>query len=389
MSHFERHENIIRRPTWAEIDLDNLAANFNKVRNRVNPAARVMAVVKANAYGHGAVACARRLSTEGAEWFGVALPEEGIELRDAGITQPILCLAGYWPGQAALCVQHRLTPVVYRVDMIESLNKAAANAGVTFDVHLKVDTGMGRLGVRYDQLGEFVTAIEPFRNVRIDGLMSHLAAADDASCKPLTRDQIDRFDEAASVFRQAGYHPTYLHLSNSAGIYGHREAWGNIVRPGGVLYGLWRDVLPATVSDPQLAPVMSLHTRISMLKRVPAGETIGYGCTFEASRNSLIATLPIGYHDGYMRALSNRANVIVRGMYGPVVGRVSMDLTLIDVTNINDVQVGDKVTLLGWDRDNVGPNIAAEDLARTSGTLSYEVTCGIGERVPRLYLPHH
>src|SRR6185503_13951586 len=134
MSHFERHENIIRRPTWAEIDLDNLAANFNKIKMRVSPAARVMAVVKANAYGHGAVACARRLVTEGAEWFGVALPEEGIELRTSGITQPILCLGGYWPGQTALCIQHRLTPVVYRLEMIESLNKAASNAGVTVDV---------------------------------------------------------------------------------------------------------------------------------------------------------------------------------------------------------------------------------------------------------------
>src|SRR6185503_6536202 len=196
MSHFERHENIIRRPTWAEIDLDNLAANFNKVRNRVSPAARVMAVVKANAYGHGAVACARRLSTEGAEWFGVALPEEGIELRDAGITQPILCLAGYWPGQAALCVQHRLTPVVYRIDMIETLNRAATNAGVVVDVHVKVDTGMGRLGVRFDELNEFVPALQQFHNVRIDGLMSHLAAADDTACEPLTRDQIQRFEDA-------------------------------------------------------------------------------------------------------------------------------------------------------------------------------------------------
>jgi alanine racemase len=216
--------------------------------------------------------------------------------------------------------------------------------------------------------------------------MSHLAAAEDTACKPLTHDQIHRFEEAAGVFRQAGYHPTYLHLSNSAGIYGHRDAWGNIVRPGGVLYGLWRDVLPLSVADPQLAPVMSLHSRISMLKWVKPGETIGYGCTFEASRKSLIATLPIGYHDGYMRALSNRANVIVRGTYAAVVGRVSMDLTLVDVTNVAGVEVGDKVTLLGWDRQHVGPNVSAEDLARISGTLSYEVTCGIGERVPRLYV---
>ena len=375
-----------RRPTWVEIDLNSLAANFNKIRTRVSPAARVMAIVKANAYGHGAVACARRLVSEGAEWFGVALPEEGIELRTSGITQPILCLGGYWPGQAALCIQHRLTPVVYRLDMIESLHKAASNAGVVVDVHLKVDTGMGRLGIRHDQLGEFVGALEPFRNVRIDGLMSHLAAADDSSCQPLTRDQISRFEEAVVLCRDHGYRPTHLHLANSAGIFGHREAWGNMVRPGGVLYGLWRDVLPLSTSDAELLAVMSLHSRISLLKWVPPGETIGYGCTFEASRRSLIATLPIGYHDGYMRGLSNRAHVIVRGVYAPVVGRVSMDLTLIDVTNVPDVQIDDQVTLLGWNRQNTGMKIPAEELARISGTLSYEVTCGVSERVPRVYV---
>jgi alanine racemase len=345
-----------------------------------------MAIVKANAYGHGAVACARRLASERAEWFGVALPEEGMELRASGITQPILCLAGYWPGQAALCIQHRLTPVVYRVDMIESLQKAASDAGVVVDVHLKVDTGMGRLGVRHDQLSEFVNTLGSFRSVRIDGLMSHLAAADDSACEPLTRDQINRFEEAVELFRDRGYRPTHLHLANSAGIFGHREAWGNMVRPGGVLYGLWRDVLSLSTNDAALHQVMSLHSRISLLKWVPAGETIGYGCTFEASRRSLIATVPIGYHDGYMRGLSNRAHVIVRGAYAPVVGRVSMDLTLIDVTNVPDVQVDDQVTLLGWNKQHTGLKITAEDLARISGTLSYEVTCGISERVPRVYV---
>ncbi|HXC72017.1 MAG TPA: alanine racemase [Pyrinomonadaceae bacterium] len=382
MSHSDK--NKPGRPTWAEIDLNNLAANFKKVRQRVSPAARVMAIIKANAYGHGAVECARRLASEGADWFGVALPEEGIELRESGISQPVLCLGGYWPGQAALCVQHRLTPVVYRVDMIEALNRAAANAGVVVDVHVKVDTGMGRLGVRFDQLSEFVAALEPFRNVRIDGLMSHLAAADDAACQPLTRDQIQRFDDAVGLFRDHGYRPTHLHLANSAGIFGHRESWGNMVRPGGVLYGLWRDVLPPSTSDAELMPVMSLYSRISLLKWVPPGETIGYGCTFEASRKSLIATLPIGYHDGYMRGLSNRADVIVRGTYAPVVGRVSMDLTLIDVTNVPGVEIDDQVMLLG--SQNPELKVTAEDLARISGTLSYEVTCGVSERVPRVYI---
>ena len=379
-------KNLAGRPTWAEIDLNNLVANFNRVRRLVTPAARVMAVLKANAYGHGAVECAQRLAREGADWFGVALPEEGIQLRAAGIKEPILLLAGYWPGQAAVCIQHQLTSVVYRLEMIEALNQAAANAGVVIDVHVKVDTGMGRLGVRFDQLNEFIPALAQFRNVRIDGIMTHLAAADDVACQPLTHDQIQRFDDAVTVFRDHGYRPTHLHLANSAGVFGHRESWGNLVRPGGVLYGLWRDVLPPSTSDPELLPVMSLHSRISLLKWVPSGETIGYGCTFEASRRSLIATLPIGYHDGYLRGLSNRAHVIVRGRYAPVVGRVSMDLTLIDVTDVPGVEIDDQVTLLGSNRDRPDLKITAEDLARIVGTLSYEVTCGIGDRVPRFYL---
>ena len=377
---------VARRPTWAEIDLNNLAANFNQVKQRVSQTARVMAVVKADAYGHGAVQCAQRLAREGADWFGVALPEEGIELRESGITQPILCLAGYWPGQAAACIRHGLTSVVYRLEMIEALNQAAANAGVVADVHVKIDTGMGRLGVRFDQLSEFVAALSQFRNVRIDGVMTHLAAADDASCQPLTRDQIERFDNAVLVFREHGYRPTHLHLANSAGVYGYRESWGNLVRPGGVLYGLWRDVLGLATPSPGLLPVMSLHSRICLLKWVPPGETIGYGCTFEASRRSLIATVPVGYYDGYMRGLSNRAHVIVRGMFVPVVGRVSMDLTLIDVTDVAGVEVDDQVTLLGLNRENAELKITAEDLARIVGTLSYEVTCGVSERVPRVYL---
>jgi alanine racemase len=203
MPAFEDQENISRRPTWAEIDLNQLAANFNQIKKRVSSTAHVMAVVKANAYGHGAIECARRLAGEGADWFGVALPEEAIQLRNAGIAQPILCLAGFWLGQAPACIQHKLTSVVYRLDMIEALDHAARDAGVIADVHVKVDTGMGRLGVRFDQLAEFVAALDKFRNVRIDGLMTHLAAADDAACRPLTLDQIRRFDDALALFRRS------------------------------------------------------------------------------------------------------------------------------------------------------------------------------------------
>lgn len=372
-----------QRPTWAEIDLHALAANFHLIRQKVGQGVGVMAVVKADAYGHGAVLCAQRLASEGAEWFGVALPEEGIELRNAGIEQAILCLGGFWEGQAAACIRYQLTPVVYRVDMLEALDRAAHDARIVAEVHLKIDTGMGRLGFRFDDLSEILSAPKRFSNLRVDGLMTHFAAADDPNCESLTEKQIARFGAAVAAFREAGYQPRYVHSTNSAGIYSHSDAWGNLVRPGGVLYGLWRDVLPLTDAPPQLLPVMSLRSQVILLKWVPVGETIGYGCTFEASRKTLVATIPLGYDDGYPRALSNRGHVIVGGVYASVIGRISMDLTLVDVTGIPDVALGDEVLLMGTDEPS-GLSVTAEELAKISGTLSYEITCGIGKRVPRI-----
>jgi len=374
------------RPTWAEIDLDALAHNFLEVRKRVGRDIAVMAVVKANAYGHGSAVCGRRLAREGADWFGVAMPEEGFALRELGITQPILCLAGFWPGQAGICIKHKLTPVVYRIDLIESLDRAASDAGLKVDVHVKIDTGMGRLGVRFDHVSEFLETLARFNNIRVDGLMTHFAAADEPSCLPLTEDQVKRFETALASFRARGHNPTFQHLANSAAIYGHPEAWGNMVRPGGVLYGLWRDVLSPTTEEVPLQPVMSVHSRISLIKWVPQGETLGYGCTFEASRQTLVATLPLGYHDGYVRGLSNRGHVIVRGVLAPVVGRISMDLTLIDVTNVEGVAIDDEVVVLGRDRSGRAASVTAEDLAKIAGTISYEITCGVNPRVPRQYL---
>ena len=375
--------NLIgQRPTWAEIDLNALAQNLRVVRERIGPTVKIMAIVKANAYGHGAVECAQRLEAEGADWFGAATPEEGIELRLAGIIQPILCLGGFWENQERDCIEHRLVPVVYRLDMMASLDKAAAALGAVADVHVKIDTGMGRLGIRYDQVREFAERMKDFKNIRVDGLMTHLAAAEDRSCEPLTNNQVARFESAVALFRELGIEPEHKHLANSAGIFDQTSAYGTMVRPGGVLYGLWRDVLdPAREHNAKFQPVMSVKSHISLLKRVPAGETIGYGCTFEASRPTLVATLPIGYHDGYMRGLSNRGRVLVRGTYGSVIGRVSMDMTLIDVTNVPDVAVGDVVTLIGTDGAH---SVTAEDLAKIAGTISYEVTCGISNRVPRL-----
>jgi alanine racemase len=370
-----------QRPTWAEIDLDALASNFHWVRERVGAGVKVMAVIKANAYGHGAVECARRLSSERAEWFAVATPEEAIELRGTGLKQPILSLGGFWGGQERLCINESLVPVVYRLDMIESLNRAAREAKTVADVHLKIDTGMGRLGVRYDEVREFADAIKSFENIRVDGVMTHFAAADNPDLDCFTDEQITRFRRAVEILRERGHKPTFEDMANSAGTFAHPSSWGNMVRPGGVLYGLWRDILPPADTPPPLRPVMSLHSRITLLKRVHRGETLGYGCTFEASREMIVATLPLGYNDGYVRAMSNRGRVIVRGCLASVVGRISMDLTLVDVTDVPGVSLHDRVTLIGEEGEVA---VTAEEIAKTAGTLSYEITCGISARVPRI-----
>lgn len=374
-------QSICGRPTWAEIDLDALAHNYRVIRNHVGDEVKVLAAVKANAYGHGAVECARRLESEGVDWFGVALPEEGIELREAGITKPILCLGGFWPGQESLCLEQHLTPVLYRPDMLESLDRAAGDANVTATVHVKIDTGMGRLGIRADRVSEFCATLGRFGNIHLDGLMTHLAVADDETKQSFTDDQLRGFDEAVRAFRERGFSPNLIHAANSAATFARPRNGKNLVRPGGALYGFVRDVLPANIETPPLRPVMSLFTRIMLLKKVPPGEKLGYGTTFETDRDSLIATLPIGYDDGYSRALSNRGRVIVRGQFAPVVGRVSMDLTLIDVTDVAGVQLDDRVILLGEDGAN---RITAEEIGATAGTISYEITCGISNRVPRI-----
>jgi len=377
-----KDNNVARRPTWAEIDLNALAANFRVIRDHVGRDVQVMAAVKADAYGHGAVQCAQRLEAEGIAWFGVALPEEGIELRAAGITKPILCLGGFWKGQERACLQQKLTPVVYRLGMIESLDRAARDAGSVADVHVKIDTGMGRLGVRFDSVSEFCDTLGQFKNVRIDGLMTHLAAADDLA-HDVTNHQLARFHDAVKVFRSRGFAPSFIHAANSAATFAYPQSWGNLVRPGGTLYGLSDDVLPPDIPAPPLCHVMSLRSRIMLLKQVGKAEKLGYGGTFEAQRGSLIGTVPIGYNDGYPRALSNLGRVIVRGKFAPVVGRVSMDMTLIDITEVPDVSLEDEVTLMGRDGESA---ITAEEIARLVGTISYEITCGIGKRVPRVHV---
>jgi alanine racemase len=370
------------RPTRAEIDLDALASNFREVRRVAGEGVGVMCVVKADAYGHGARECALRLEREGADWFAVALPEEGVALRDAGVTKPILCLEGFWEGQAALCVRERLTPIVFRLDTIEQFDRAARDANLIADVHVKIDTGMNRLGVRAENAAEFAARLRDFKNVRVGGLLTHFASADELEAEGFTRQQATRFASAVETFRAAGHEPSVEHLSNSAATFARVAAGASMVRPGGALYGLWRDVLRPQSPPPDLRPVMSWRTRITLLKRVPAGETLGYGRTHTLTRESLIATLPVGYADGFRRALSNRGRVLVRSHFAPVVGRVSMDLTIIDVTDVPGVAADDPVTLIGADGEQ---HLTAEEFARAAGTISYEITCGVGARVPRSF----
>ncbi len=373
----------LHRPTWAEINLGNLSFNLKSVRKFIGQDIACMAVVKADAYGHGAIECAKRLEADGVDWFGVALPEEGVELRTAGIKRPILCLGGFWHGQENLLLEHDLTPIIYRLESAKWLNEAAEQKGQKANIHVKVDTGMGRMGVRFDEIGEFVEELKTLSNLHVEGVMTHFAAADNPTENDFTAEQIHKLNETVTVFRNNGFTPRYVDMANSPGAIAHPDSRGNMVRLGGVLYGLGGDVLPKDIEKPELKPVLSLFTQIAHIKKVPAGNSLGYGRTFTTKRDSLIATIPIGYHDGYPRALSNRGRVLINGIFAPVVGRVSMDCTIVDVTDVLNAKVDDRVVLIG---EQNGLSIKAEDLAGETGTISYEITCGIHLRVPKIFV---
>lgn len=375
-------EPSAHRPTVAEIDLDSLEFNFRSVKNFVGEEIEYMSVVKADAYGHGSVECARRLAAAGTDWFGVAIAEEGIELRSSGITQPILCLDGFWSGQESDLIEHSLTPVVFRPDQIRDLNDAASKRGVDVNVHVKIDTGMGRVGVRPKDVAEFASLLATLPNVNLEGLMTHFAVADDLSQNDFTNAQIKKFGDAVETFHAHGFRPKYLDMANSPGAVAHPLSRAKMVRLGGVLYGLGGDVLPAGIEKPALRPVMAVRSAIALIKTIQPGETLGYGRTYIADSERTIATVPIGYHDGVCRSLSNRGKVIIKGVVAPMIGRVSMDWIIVDVTDVDDAKLGDAVTFIGSDGER---SILAEDIARETGTISYEITCGINKRVPRKY----
>lgn len=374
---------IANRPTWAEINLENLAYNLQSVKKFISEPIKFMAVVKADAYGHGAVCCAKKLEAAGIDWLGVALPEEGFELRENGVQTPILCLGSFWSGQENDVIENNLTPVVFNLERAQKLHDAARKKNVLVDVHVKIDTGMGRIGIRLEEANDFAEKLKTLTNLRVDGIMTHLAAADKLSENDFTNSQIKRFDEAVKIFEAKGFRPIYKDLANSPGAVAHRNSYGNMVRLGGILYGLGGDVLPTEIVKPKLKPVLSLHTRVAHLKRVPRGETLGYSRTFTAARDSIIATVPIGYQDGYSRSLSNNGRAIINEKYVPVVGRISMDWTILDVTDVPKAKVDDEVILIG---EMGSLQVTSEELAQKTNTISYEITCGINRRVTKIYV---
>ncbi|MEK7229602.1 MAG: alanine racemase [Candidatus Binatota bacterium] len=367
------------RPTFCSVDLAALRWNFRQVRKKVGRKVQVLSVVKANGYGHGAREVAKALEHEGSDAFGVATLEEGVELREAGIRSPIVILAGFYPAQLDQLLRHRLIPVAIEPDGLRRLETLARKRGVSLGFHLKVDTGMGRIGFLASEIDSWLPELSRLRSLRLGGLFSHFSHAENVG-GIYTQNQLKLFHGLVARLRSAGYDPPLVHLANSAAVIALPSAHFSMVRPGLMLYGIYPS--PGMASQVALKPVLSWKTRILQLKKIPKGSSISYGQTFVTRRESLIATLPVGYADGYPRLLSNRGVVLVRGKRAPIVGRVCMDLTMVDVTDIRGVQQGDEVILLGKQgRDT----ISADEMALWAETISYEILTSISARVPRIY----
>jgi alanine racemase len=376
------------RPTWADVSLSTLRQNFRTVQKHVGAAVTVCAVVKADAYGHGAIECSRALQGEGAKWLGVTSLDEAIPLRDAGIQSNILLMTGFWRGEEAEIIRLQLTPTVWELWQVESLDKAAAGLGVSrHPVHLKVDTGMGRLGVAVEQLPAVLRALTAATHLRLEGLSTHLASSEIMDA-PSVAEQERNFEAARNIVREAGFEPSFVHMANTGAVISRRETWNTMVRPGVALYGYYlpfqragREVSGGTLRLP-VKPILTWKTRILSLRNFAANQALGYGGTYVTKAPAHVAVLPVGYADGYNRQLSNRGRVIVRDHYAPIVGRISMDLTLADVTGIPGVSVGDEVILLG---STDGLSVDALEHAELANSTPYEILCNISKRVPRRY----
>jgi alanine racemase len=387
------------RPVWAEVKLGALASNLRSIQRHLEKQSRasgsraklpkILAVVKANAYGHGAVPVARALAKAGAEWFGVTCSAEGIELREGGLRKPVLLLTGFWPGEEKRIIKNRLTPTVTRCEQLQLLERAAARSGrEPFPFHLKIDSGMNRLGISPSDIPCFARTLADCPHLLLQGIFTHFASSEEFT-HDKTEQQTRVFAAALERLRDLKIQAPVVHLANSAAVVSRPETWADMVRPGLILYGHHQSYQPperdadAAAMVP-LRPVLSLRARIISLRDVAPGQGVGYNSRWVATRRSRVAVLAIGYADGFPRNLTNRGQVIVRGQSVPVVGTVSMDLSAVDVTDIPDVKLGDIATIYGTDGD---ASQQVSDVARLLGTVTSDLCCALGPRVPRFYLP--
>lgn len=362
------------RPTWVEVDLDAIAANVQTLK-ACAPNSMLMAVVKANAYGHGVVQVAKAAVQAGAEWLGVASVEEGMELRRAGITTPCLILGHVQPGQADNVLLYDLRPTVYQMEVVQECSKWARAYRRKMALHVKVDTGMGRVGLPPEQVVAFIKQVNSLPMLEVEGLFTHFAVADEPE-NPMTGAQISRYNQVLADLEAEGIQIPIRHTCNSAGIMIHPSGHYDMVRAGIAMYGMPPD--PQVKWPVELKPALTWKTRISFLKEVEAGAPLSYGGTYRPTERERIAVLPVGYADGLSRNLSNRGVLLVNDHPCPIVGRVCMDQTLIRIPDGVEAQVGDDVII-------IGPGQPAHALAQMLGTINYEIVCDIGPRVPRFY----
>ncbi len=366
----------------AEINLDAIKNNITKIREKIGDKIKMICVVKADAYGHGAVEVAKTMAENGVDMFAVAFVDEAIELRKNGIEAPILIL-GYTPEtRIGDVVDFDITQTVYTKEMADSLNEAAKNKGKTAKVHIKVDTGMGRLGFRGSD-GDFedIKYISSLRNIELEGIFTHFSTADEAD-KAFTYEQAEKFKGVIERLKGENIYFEVIHASNSAGIMEFDEFGFTAVRPGIIQYGLYPsdEVLKDNL---EIVPAMSLKSHISFIKEVDSKTPIGYGRAYYTEEKSVIATVPVGYADGYLRSMKDGGRVIINGKFAYIVGRVCMDQFMVDVTDIPDVKIGDEVVLMG---EKDGLKITADDIADIMDTINYEVVCLVSRRVPRVYI---
>lgn len=374
------------RPTWAEVNLTALQQNYRAVQALVSPEATICCVVKCDGYGHGAVECSRALQEIGATWFGVTSTEEAVKLRRGGITARILVMTGFWRGEEDEVLDSDLTPAIWSVEHVHALQRAAERRPKRpVHVHVKVDTGMSRLGLPMAQLPAFIDELKKAEDIVVEGVFSHLASSETLDAED-AQWQILCFEDVLKTFADRGIAPTYRHLANSAAVVGRHDTWHNMVRPGLLLYGGCLPLEGKAAADatiPPITPVLSWKTRVIALKDLESGQAIGYGGTYKTNRPTRIAIIPVGYGDGFSRHLSNSGRVIIRDQYASIAGNVSMDLVTVDVTDISGVDLGDEVILLGRTEHC---RIDVEEHAMHTQTIPYEILCGLSPRVPRKYV---